>query len=1455
MALFVYTTKECLDNACRYALSDELDRFKERVETSQSISHFDQFPQPYLVKKKLGGRQGRLIARLHSQGDHAVIVFLAIMIRGDKAYEDHFAVDPVGYGKQHFSHLVSDNDLAAYIDERTRVKPPPAKPKPNEAEYGFLYGAFAHRQNAADEYMVYETIQWKEAVAEERIANQLVRFAQPCLEALSKDSGIHLLDIPSKTGWGLWVHRSKNRLLLITPVTDTTSEKAAKIVDSYRGQLEGDDLTHIIRSSRRAYPAYMLADEDTWVEIEKEPVANMALSPEESEVLLSVRRTEGAFPLFVNGRAGSGKSTILQYLFADLLYYYLSTPSARIMGPPVYLTTNGELLRVARSFIERILRNEAAFRDSGLANLVEENREILDEAFREFQPHLLSMVDAMTRLERFALSRRVDYSQFRKLWTEWFGMDRTAAREFGPDISWHVIRSYIKGMLSETLMDPDDYVQLPENQITVTRQTFQAVFERVWDRRYSKIAEAQGLWDDQDLARFILDNDLAKPAHPAVLCDEAQDFTRIELELLLRLNLFSDRAVSPHDLSRVPFAFAGDQFQTLNPTGFRWDAIKASFVEKFIQALDPSGRSGRTELNYQELHYNYRSTPPIVRFSNGVQALRAALFKMPELRPQTPWALPQGVFPVVWFDSADASFWKKFKETDSFVVIVPCNEGEEAQFVQEDPVLNQHIRVEDGIPQNVLSAVRAKGQEYQVVVVYGFGAVAPKDIMVLLESGHSGDETTQDYSLPYQYFINRLYVAISRPKQRLIVVDSESGINGLWDFVNREEVAKRVLDAANRGRTVWNADPEDESTPAVEGMTMGKAEDLARESAGDPIDNARTFEEDGRARKDSFLLRQAALAYRSAGDAAKATECRARALELEGQHLEAAQAYVEAGFLIPEAVRSYWKAGRTGWQRLADLGKSNARVARETEFKYALAIVTKGVSPGQGIELLEEVAARLSGAAFAAYVASDNAWRDGINAIVDYVRNDALPATASTLEYVLEKIEAAGIAQPYQKMAEIHFRAGSLQKAVHRWEKSGETKSNDYLKAKAAIEPYPGKLAALMKAGATEEIVREFETHPDTPLDPALWSVVSSAYLQRNRLGDAFNAAWESLDAAAMRGIALKAVSGGESQAAIRALHGSVIAMVRNEEWEPLAKFASTLDFSPDSNWADGPAREIVESHADALQCTLIRALARSEKFPEMPGHLQRQFSEFLRRFLRVKEGQWRSAVSVEEAGAAIERGGRFTDALSFYEAVARESNLSDDAKQFARRRWLVCKNRQLEHEREQGGKSRRAADVQRELSEAMTRLGIKRIDELSRYPDIAPIERPSMPPVQSSEVEADRLIAPTPYVPETGTTTEVPEALQIELADRVAARIGDFVIDLSRQLGRCNISHGPTMQTAFVNLREGLSGGEKAWRAISPTEWVCEDWRLRLSHSGAKLEIALDDLGACLSIDRPLGG
>ena len=142
MTLFVYITESCRSDIRTHSLSDEVEKFKDRVESSQSTSLFDPFPAPYLVKKKLGGRQGRLVTEPRNAGEHTVVVFLTVMIRGSREYEE-FSHDPKGYGRNHFSDLVTQEQLQRYVLERTRVASTNIKPEPTEVEYSLLYDAFA----------------------------------------------------------------------------------------------------------------------------------------------------------------------------------------------------------------------------------------------------------------------------------------------------------------------------------------------------------------------------------------------------------------------------------------------------------------------------------------------------------------------------------------------------------------------------------------------------------------------------------------------------------------------------------------------------------------------------------------------------------------------------------------------------------------------------------------------------------------------------------------------------------------------------------------------------------------------------------------------------------------------------------------------------------------------------------------------------------------------------------------------------------------------------------------------------------------------------------------------------------------------------------------------------------------------------------------------------------------
>ena len=121
----------------------------------------------------------------------------------------------------------------------------------------------------------------------------------------------------------------------------------------------------LAKCADRVYPYYIPLDHDLWGDIEKEEGVNLALSAEEELILLSLSDLgpdDYRLPIFINGRAGSGKSTILFYLFADYCARLLEKSNnngnqvQNLAGVPLFLTYNQELLKVARDRIKRMLK-------------------------------------------------------------------------------------------------------------------------------------------------------------------------------------------------------------------------------------------------------------------------------------------------------------------------------------------------------------------------------------------------------------------------------------------------------------------------------------------------------------------------------------------------------------------------------------------------------------------------------------------------------------------------------------------------------------------------------------------------------------------------------------------------------------------------------------------------------------------------------------------------------------------------------------------------------------------------------------------------------------------------------------------------------------------------------------------------------------------------------------------
>jgi tetratricopeptide (TPR) repeat protein len=611
-------------------------------------------------------------------------------------------------------------------------------------------------------------------------------------------------------------------------------------------------------------------------------------------------------------------------------------------------------------------------------------------------------------------------------------------------------------------------------------------------------------------------------------------------------------------------------------------------------------------------------------------------------------------------------------------------------------------------------------------------------------------------------------------------------------------------------------------------MTIGNAEDLTRESAGDPLENARAFEADGLARQDAFLLKQAAQAYRSVGDIAKAKECRARALELEGQWLDAGEAFFDVGFAVPEGVRNLWRAGQAGWRRLRNKVSEFPNVRQETEFRWASALASQPKLQDCK-DLLALLAHRLvEDPAFADTGASDGSWRTALSELlqplVERHNSDVNKSDWVEIATSLDKISARGLRIPPKPCAQIFFLADRFSEAVKLWEEAGNTKSNkDYQKAKAAIEPYPQRILSLSKLKLTDEIVRAYLENPQTDLSRDQANAVTDSLYAARRFDTALDLAWRSsLPSAAVR-ICAGAIRDGDKPLATKALHMAFNLLVQTQQWEPLINFASSLEFLPEKDWSEKLIKEFVEAEADALQFTLVRSIARSEGLPNAQTHIQRQISDFLRRSIGIKGARWRGKIRLEEAGASFERAGRFTDAVSFYEAVIKE-RFPDEEKEFARRRWLACKRRQMDYERGLGAKVR-VDDIQKEMEKVMVPMGVKDLEEIENFPTLPQLVPHEIVPQELTATENQEPVSPLPEPQEKA-------APQAVIAEKVNLTAGPFEIEASRKNQRCNIKHGDTMETVYIKMSERTCGGEVEFKRINDRSFDCDAWNLLVQFS-----------------------
>lgn len=1053
--MYFYTTPEFEQKAQEQGIASIIAKLRLQVERD-GIDALELFERIHPYLKRAVGRTWRIVGKLHKVGNEKVVCLLKIFTRGDREYED-FIKNPEDYGQQHLERLIDREQIQRLINASRNKPIHKRQPLPNSLNFWLQTPAW---ETSTTDSTIYESEVWVTQFKQREIQDHWQTYYHlvfsliddtsqdglykettdfPHLELYGKQEGRYIL-------FSSFAGSERKGLFLLAPFERKPSaEEIASVVQKINFFNSANETPlELARYARRSYPDYLVCDEDIWLEIERESGTNWALSAEEEQILNSCPP-----PLFINGRAGSGKTTMLFYLFAAYCdrFQKNTDPGQDISDAPhpLFLTYNKKLLEEAKKGVSKILECHHKFLLTKID--IKDNLSIEDMGhfFQPFQDLLLSLLPP-EESDRFDPDKHISFHQFKQFYNQRF------QKSYSPEVCWHVIRSFIKGY-RHSYLTPDDYQEVPRKERTISTHTFQNIYNTIWPW-YEQLTTSEGYWDDQDLIKKVLDLKCYRPKYTAIFCDEAQDFTKLELKLIMQLSILCQYDLEYQFVPTLPFAFAGDPLQTLNPTGFRWESVKAAFYDQAIAILDPA-RQLNIKMKFQELESNYRSSPSIVKVTNLIHLWRHVLFNMPDLKPQKAWQQVDAPEPQKFIFGCNLSLeeLKRHIEKDP-IFIVPCEAGGEIDYIRQDEILSQLFPQlsETSTPKNVLSAIEAKGLEFPLAIVYKFGDQFAKEYNKEIW-GISGD-----YPLELEYFFNKLYVAASRAKEELLVFDTNEGEQRFWQYGNDPE---RFLEKA-RDRNLWS-----DHVAAI-----ARGDDLAVLNRDNREALAKEFEQNGLSQEDPVLLRRAKQFYASLGRGEKAELCEAYALKFDKRFRDAGQIFVIRG-KTNEAWDCFWQG--TCWLELKQWYEKNQGRKLEQHIVNFMTQNNKDIRVIKDFTLfLEENNDRVQ----KHYLSKP--WK---TAVQQYLRQVAKLSKSTKMEKkewqkfgdILEALDAAKYNGCAELAGDCFYRADNFISAKRCWNACKATQKREYNLACAEVLGFPEGLEYLEKAENYSRIISEWE--------------------------------------------------------------------------------------------------------------------------------------------------------------------------------------------------------------------------------------------------------------------------------------------------------------------------------------------------------------------------------------------
>ena len=350
--------------------------------------------------------------------------------------------------------------------------------------------------------------------------------------------------------------------------------------------------------------------------------------------------------------------------------------------------------------------------------------------------------------------RELSFNAFRG----WFDRHRVAAKALG-ELDAHALFEEFRGVIGAQPTGPlslAEYLDLGQRQSLLApaaREAAHALFGR-----YRQWLADTGQFDLNLVAHDWQAR--AEAVYDFVVIDEVQDLTAVQLALVLAC-------------LKAPgqFLLCGDSNQIVHPNFFSWAAVRALFWQGL------AGQAAQHQ-QLQVLQANFRNTKAVTELANALLKIKQARFgsidRESNFLVRSTSGEPGEVTLVRAKDEALQRIDATTRASARHAVIVLRDEDKAQARAQLRTPL-------------VFSVHEAKGLEYPHVVLLGMvsgqraayaevcDGVTPQDLQRdELDYRRAKDKSDKSLEL-YKFYVNALYVAMTRAVQSLTIVESDTG--------------------------------------------------------------------------------------------------------------------------------------------------------------------------------------------------------------------------------------------------------------------------------------------------------------------------------------------------------------------------------------------------------------------------------------------------------------------------------------------------------------------------------------------------------------------------------------------------------------------------------------------------------------------------------------------------------